>query len=374
MISLTGTTASMPVEITHHNAGVRGVSVSRDGRTIYFGSQQDYARFGIWSIREGEAVPLRITPQGIAAVSPAIDLSGRNLAFVEPVIDLNLWLYSGHPSREPRLLAPSTAAEYSPAFSPDGARVAFVSDRSGTPDIWISALDGGQPRKLASLRAGDQIMHPAWSPDGKKIAYFCRRSGWNYALETDVDTGATRTLRSGEGYSLWPQYSSDGNSLYYVSNAGHRFRVWRQSLTGRGDAAPVCAEEVSFFRISKDRRYLYFVPLDRTGRLIELDLATKEERTRWTFAGSLGGFDAWDVAGGTLYYINLEPARSAPALVTADLGSGKRREIAALRKLSGEWKNSIAASPDGQSVVVTQADTDESRLMLLHLPAVTQRY
>jgi len=73
MLSLNGTVASMPAELTHGNAGIRGVSVSHDGQAIYFGGQQEYAKFGIWRIRQGDPAPVRITPEGMEAVSPAID-------------------------------------------------------------------------------------------------------------------------------------------------------------------------------------------------------------------------------------------------------------------------------------------------------------
>ena len=105
---------------------------------------------------------------------------------MQPAADLNLWLYDSRNSNQPRLLAPSTQTEYSPAFSPDGQKIAFVSDRSGAADICVSPVSGGEQRKLTSLRPGEIPMWPSWSPDGTKIAFFSRRTGVNYAYETDV--------------------------------------------------------------------------------------------------------------------------------------------------------------------------------------------
>jgi Tol biopolymer transport system component len=367
VLSLSGTTAAPPTQVTFQNAGVRGLSVSRDGKTIYFGSQREYDRFGIWRLRDGEGTPVRITPEGMAALAPSIDPAGRSLAFAQPVIDVNLWMYDVDRSWEPRLLVPSTQAEYSPEFSPDGQKLAFISDRSGAAEIWMAALNGGQPRKITSLMGGDVPMSPAWSPDGSRIAFFCRRQGLNYAYETEIATGSTRPLRGGEDYALFPQYSSDGKSLYYVSNAGHRFRIWRETVDASAGAEPSVADEVRFFRISKDRRYIYFLQYNHPERLIQMNLATKEENIVWTFTDSLGAFDTWDVTGSRLFYVCLDPSRSFPQLVIVDLNSGERRVLGALRRLSHEWQTSIAASPDGQSVVVTQVDSDDTRLMLLQL-------
>lgn len=364
MLSLNGTTATPPVQLTFENAGVRGLSFSRDGNTIYFGSQRGHGQFGIWGLRNGEAAPTLITPPGMAAVAPAIDPAGHSLAFAQPVVDVNLWLYDVRHKSDPRLLVPSTAAEYSPEFSPDGRELAFISDRSGAAQIWISGLNAGQPRQLTSLREGDLPMAPSWSPDGTRIAFFCRSSGRNYAYETDIATGVTRPLRAGEDYALFPQYSADGKSIYYVSNSGHRFRIWREPLADAGSAAPEVVDEVRFFRLSKDRRYLYFLRSDHPQRLVQMNLATKDERTLWTLADSLAAFDAWDVSANRLFYVRVDPANSLAQLEVVDLNTGNQQVLGPLRRLSHEWQTGVAASPDGNSAIVTQVDSDDTRLML----------
>jgi Tol biopolymer transport system component len=366
-LSLNGTTAPPPTQVTFQNAGVRGLTWSHDGKTIYFGSQRARGQFGIWRMREGDAVPAMITPDGAVAVSPAIDPLGRSLAFAQPAVDVNLWMYNVRRPVEPRLLVPSTQAEYSPAFSPDGKTLAFISDRSGTAQIWISALNGGQPRKVTSLQDGDLPMSPAWSPDGTKIAYFCRRNGLNYAYQTDVATGDTRTLRSGEEYALFPQYSKDGTALYYVSNAGNRFRIWRESLNQSGSAEPAAAEEVRFFRLSKDRQFLYFIRFQNPQQLVQLNLSSKEEQILWTFPDPLGSYDTWDVAGNRLFYVSSNQVPASSRLMVVDLSTGERRVLGGVRRLSGEWQTGIAASPDGEFAIAAQVDSDRTRLMVMRI-------
>ena len=367
MLSLSGTTATPPAQLTFGTTGVRGLSFSRDGKMIYFGSQRGHDRFGIWSMRLGGGGLTRVTPEGLSAVAPAIDPLGRSLAFAQPAVDVNLWLYDLRHKSESRLLVPSTDAEYAPEFSPDGKQVAFISDRSGAAQIWVSGLNGGQPRKITSLRDGDFPMAPSWSPDGTKIAFFCRSIGLNYAYETDVASGETRPLRRGEEYSLFPQYSGDGKSLYFVSNSGHRFRIWRESLARGGAAAPAVVDEARFFHISKDRRYLYFLRSDHPERLVQMNLSTKEEKNLWTFADSLAAFDAWDVAGDRLFYVAVDPSTSLTQLEAVDLDTGERQLLGPQRQLNHEWPNSVAASPDGYSAIVTQVDSDDTRLMIVSL-------
>lgn len=57
----------------------------------------------------------------------------------------------------------------SPSFSPDGRRIAFVSDRSGVPQVWMVPSEGGEPRQLTRLE--DQVRGVEWSPDGRWLAF-----------------------------------------------------------------------------------------------------------------------------------------------------------------------------------------------------------
>jgi len=101
--------------------------------------------------------------------------------------------------------------------------------------------------------------------------------------------------------------------------------------------------------------------------LMRLNLATKEKVPIWTFTDSLGAHDAWEVAGNTLFYVSLDASEAMPRVVAVDLNSGERRVIGTFRRLSQDWKTSITASPDGASVVVTQVDKDDTKLMLMRL-------
>lgn len=83
----------------------------------------------------------------------------------------SVWL-----SRDGEAAAPftaGTAMDTSPRFSPDGARLAFLSTRGGgKPQLFAARLDGGEPARLTSLAQG--VSAPAWSPDGRSIAFLSR--------------------------------------------------------------------------------------------------------------------------------------------------------------------------------------------------------
>jgi len=84
------------------------------------------------------------------------------------VRDINLWALNLDDSEAvPMKLVDSTQIESSPSFSPDGARMVFVSDRMGD-DLWVAASDGSNERRLTRLRGCGS---PKWSPDGRSIVF-----------------------------------------------------------------------------------------------------------------------------------------------------------------------------------------------------------
>ncbi len=113
-----------------------------------------------------------------------------------------------------------------PSFSPDGRRVAFASDRSGSWDIYLTDTAGGQAVKLTDDEA--QNIHPSFSPDGRQMVYcsFGSRSGvWELVL-IDLDAPTHRRII---GHGLFPNWSPAGDTIVYqrARQRGSRwFSVW----------------------------------------------------------------------------------------------------------------------------------------------------
>lgn len=125
-----------------------------------------------------------------------------------------------------RPIATGMPFDSQPAFSPDGKTIAFLSDRSGTENLWVADASGRDPRAVTRIEGDPILTSPAWSADGKRI--FVSRFRPEYVafelLSVDMATGKMHVLvpagAAEAGSTVGAEASSDGRWLYYASQAG----------------------------------------------------------------------------------------------------------------------------------------------------------
>ena len=165
---------------------------------------------------------------GQRATGPVIARRGRRLAYVESVRDTNVWRVAATGEGLAQPLVSSTREEGSPDYSPDGARIAFASNRSGNWEVWVASSDGSNPRQVTSYGAAP-AWQPQWSPNGRLLAFSHTREG-NADIYTITPEGsAPRQLTSDPFSDDSPSWSRDGRSVYFSSNrSGHQ--IWKTAL------------------------------------------------------------------------------------------------------------------------------------------------
>jgi len=121
----------------------------------------------------------------------------------------------------PRQVTYGAGLQEDPAWSPDGQRLAFASDRAGNSDIWIQRLDDGEPVQLTTSPARD--WQPDWSPDGQFIVFRSERDGGGLYI-VPVAGGPERRLA---GFGQRPRWSPSGREILFSSGAGEAARAVR---------------------------------------------------------------------------------------------------------------------------------------------------
>lgn len=132
--------------------------------------------------------------------------------------DSDLWIMALHesglvPGGAPRHILPSTANEVYPRFSPDGRNLAFLSNRSGHPELWVADENGGNPRQLTHLSV-DSGGQPNWSPDGKSVAWWARIPDEPQIYVIRLQDGTARQLTRDKLLYFDPSWSEDGRTIY----------------------------------------------------------------------------------------------------------------------------------------------------------------
>lgn len=162
-------------------------------------------------------------------MSPAWSPDGSKLAYVTFENKKSQLVLHDLRSGSRRVIAGFKGHNGAPAFSPDGSRIAFASNKEGVLNIYVVGTNGGNPIQLTS-GAGNNT-EPAWSPDGGTIFFTSDRGGRPQVYAMSSSGGGASAMGGSGSYN--PQMSSDGKSLIMIS--GDKI-VKRDMATGRVEA------------------------------------------------------------------------------------------------------------------------------------------
>lgn len=232
-----------------------------------------------------------------------------------------------------------------PSQARDGD-ILFVSERSGSPELWTAA-PGQAPRQITRSQ-GWLYQTPAWSPDGRRIAFIGVRAGRSDLYLIDKAGGARRRLTDDLAEDATPAWSPDGRYLYLSSRRDGAWRIWRLDPDAPADARPVSPVGVWLAKPSPDGKSLYYVLDGLAGirrRPIGPDGVMTGQETMVT--PDLHPYDwrNWFVTDTAVVYARREGAGTEGSIRRLDLATGQSRDIADAQALS--WSSSFAPRNDG---------------------------
>jgi TolB protein len=131
----------------------------------------------------------------------------------------------------PQTILASNEPIISPAWSPDGTRLAYVSFERRKPVVYVQSLTTGTRRAVANFTGSNSA--PAWSPDGKRLAVTLSKDGGSQLFVISAEGGNNaQRLASSVGIDTEPNWSPDGQSILFTSDRGGSPQIYRMSASG----------------------------------------------------------------------------------------------------------------------------------------------
>jgi WD40-like Beta Propeller Repeat len=328
----------------------------------------ELADFGLWkiSLSGGKPEPLAAFGQSVRGV--AVSPKGDRLAYARVpqsnhnIYEINLACSVGRKDL-PRTVISSTEEDYSPRFSPDGTKIALVSARSGSLEIWICASDGGS---CSPATAFGDVGSPKWSPDGRQIAFDSIKYGQWDIFVADLERSATHRLTYGSSNAARPGWSVDGQWIYFASDRTGEWQVWKMPSKG-GPAVQVTREGGFEAEEGLDGKFVYYAKRGSKGiwRIpvaggVETQLLDKGAEAQWFLARKgIYLLESEQVRGYMLRYIEVYSFATGGVSRVADLPA------TAAGVAHNDWIPALTVSPDGRRALFSQMDHAESEIMLV---------
>jgi Tol biopolymer transport system component len=251
---------SNPRQITFDYRRIRGIAWAPNDRSLVFASNRGGAD-GLWQVSVHGGAPIELAAKGDEISFPSLSVDGFALAYTATKVNSNIWrlplLASKNLSRPvPKLLIASEGRNDSPRYSPDGRKIAFVSDRSGAWEIWICDSEGNNLRQITSF-GGPMVGTPHWSSDSSSIVFDTRPNGRSLIYAVTLDDGNPTVVIDDGFEDKKPNWSRNGRSIYYTSNRNGGFQLWRSGLHGERPIQLTQIECNDSFE-SADGKWIYF--------------------------------------------------------------------------------------------------------------------
>jgi Tol biopolymer transport system component/DNA-binding winged helix-turn-helix (wHTH) protein len=217
-------------ELSQDGVQINGLSLG-PGRSIYVSTMRAGNSFALWQLDPSHRRWTYLAPGSAPHLTSSSD--GQRLIYVQEDNQAVLWRARTDQADEGEALAPSTGIDWSPVLAPDRKTLAFLSNRSGSEEVWLTSIQGGQARRLTHF-GGPEIQDLAWARDGRALAVSVPSDGQFDLYLVNVPTGAATRLFDTRQDERQPYFSADGSEIRFIRRDGSHFElIGRDLVSGR---------------------------------------------------------------------------------------------------------------------------------------------
>ena len=332
-----------------------------------------HAKGGLYRLRSSAGGTPQRLPVGenglMAAVSRPLEDGTRRLVYARSFADFNIWRIDtsapGVPATSPPVQAiASTRRDLLAHVSPDGKRLAFISDRAGESEIWVADASGANAMPLTSLGANPGF--PRWSPDGQTVAFHTNTEDRPRAdiYLVAAGGGKIRNLTMHHENDVFASFSRDGQWLYFCSHRSGVPFIWKIPVSG-GDAVKVSLRPSVFAMESTDGASVFYVENATTnspGPLWQLPIKPPGGIPVKLVDNVLA--NSFDVIESGIYYLEELPGDTR--LQFYNFASRRSTTVASkLGSITPNISPVIAVTRDGRTIFFSRIDSATEDLMLV---------
>ena len=357
-----GNTATAVRRLTNNHRDTYSPVWATDGKDIVYVAGDWTSLMGIYRVRASGGSPVRL--EGIGgdyATGLAIAPKGHRLVDSRAYRDYNIWRMplpdAGNSAGPPVRLVSSTRYEASAAYSPDGKRIAFSSNRSGVRQIWAADADGSNPVALTNFTDG-VAGSPHWSPDSRTIVFDARPEGSADIYAIAAGGGSIRRLTDHPSEDHIPCYSPDGRWIFFASTRSGERQVYRMPANG-GEAVQITRHGGYVPAASPDGKWVYYSKSG--GGIWKVAVDGGEERPVLDERSVNSNLFTFAVAASGIYFAGAyDPGSRTVPLKLYRFSDGKTLELGHFDKPLGLF---FSVSPDERWLLFTQLDSAVDDLM-----------
>jgi Tol biopolymer transport system component/DNA-binding winged helix-turn-helix (wHTH) protein len=346
-----------PRQILEARGEVDGLTWGPEGRSLVYTLSSN-----LWRIPVRGGTPERLW-FGQNAYNPTVAPTAERLAFThqEEEMDLHrLPLGNVEDSAEKSVrFVPSELSQKNPQYSPDGKRVAFESNRSGSIEVWVSNVDGTDLQRLTSF-GGPLTGTPRWSPDGKRIVFDSRASGKPELYIINADGGTPQMFRTTPDGGSVPFWSHDGRWIYFASDVQRVSQIFKVPAEG-GQPVQLTHGGGLLVRELPDGSRLYYLRV--SGKTEIWSIGTDGSGEAQVKGLPSFSWPAWDLTTKGIYYYDAIPP--SKEILFFDFASRRSHVAARTPGRPAPFVTSLSVSPDGKELVYAELERSSADIMLV---------